>query len=278
MAELIETVVTGRPAWRHEPSGVVFRRIPAGHFRMGLSDEELEAVGAMLDDEDPEIVWYPNTAAECRPAHWVTVPAFLLARQPLTVAQARHFLPGYDDGEIEFADDEPAIIYREKVLERMLDVLPFRLPSEAEWERVARAGTTTLTYWGDMAPREETDLDPRHENPFGLAAVGCATEVCADTYRPGYHHVGDDAVPHLGDGPRVTRGGAAFCRPWQGCGEETLMFSAVRAGLYPQKPVDLIVTGIRPALDWPGPPEMPPRPRPDQLTLLDWPTEPTAAS
>jgi formylglycine-generating enzyme required for sulfatase activity len=95
MPELVETVVTGRPAWRHEPSGVLFRRVPAGHFRMGLSDEELDAVDAMLDDEDPQIVWYPGTAAECRPAHWVAVPTFLLAWRPLTVAQARHFRPGH---------------------------------------------------------------------------------------------------------------------------------------------------------------------------------------
>jgi formylglycine-generating enzyme required for sulfatase activity len=265
MPELVETVVTGRPAWRHEPSGVLFRRVPAGHFRMGLSDEELDAVDAMLDDQDPQIVWYPETAAECRPAHWVTVPTFLLAWRPLTVAQARHFRPGYEDAAGPGADDDaPAMTYGLAALEQLLDALPFRLPSEAEWERAARAGTTTLTYWGDVAPREETDLDPAHENQFGLAAMGCATEVCADTYRPGYHHARDDAVPYLGEGPRVTRGGAAFCSPWQGCGEETLMFSALR----PPMPESHAVVGIRPALDWPGPPETPAGARPEQLSLL----------
>jgi hypothetical protein len=61
-------------------------------------------------------------------------------------------------------------------------------------------------------------------------------------------------------------------------GEETLMYSALRAGLDPDQLVNMIVTGIRPALDWPGPPEIPPGSPPEQLTLLEWPREPTAGS
>ncbi|GAA2716491.1 hypothetical protein GCM10010429_38520 [Micromonospora olivasterospora] len=41
-----EAIVAGRPAWRHIPSGVVFREVPGGTFRMGLSDAELAAVRA----------------------------------------------------------------------------------------------------------------------------------------------------------------------------------------------------------------------------------------
>ena len=42
-----EEIVAGRPAWRHIPSGVVFRAVPGGTFRMGLSEAELEAVRAI---------------------------------------------------------------------------------------------------------------------------------------------------------------------------------------------------------------------------------------
>ena len=123
----------------------------------------------------------------------------------------------------------------------------------------ARAGTTTLTYRGNDLPDEKTDLlrvfgdeamVRAHENPFGLAAMGSVCEVCADTYRPGYSQARTDARPHLAQGPRASRGGAADLSPWQGCGEEALMFSAARAALEPGL-FGMIFAGIRPALDWP---------------------------
>ena len=42
-----EEIVAGRLAWRHIPSGVVFREVPGGTFRMGLSEAELAAVRAI---------------------------------------------------------------------------------------------------------------------------------------------------------------------------------------------------------------------------------------
>jgi hypothetical protein len=136
---------------------------------------------------------------------------------------------------------------------------------------VPREGRDLLDDFGDEA------AIARHQNPFGLAAMGCAIELCADTYRSGYHHAGDDARHFVGDGPRVTRGGAAICSPWQGCGEAALMFSALRGSLADPDD-DFIAVGLRPALDWPGPPELPgPRAyEPEQLTL--WSTERTAGS
>jgi hypothetical protein len=62
--DLIEKTVAGRPAWLHEASGVMFRLIPAGVFRMGFSDEELTAVDALADD----FAWY-GECAEPAPRH-----------------------------------------------------------------------------------------------------------------------------------------------------------------------------------------------------------------
>ena len=42
-----EEIVAGRPAWRHIPSGVAFREVPGGTFRMGPSEAELHAVRAI---------------------------------------------------------------------------------------------------------------------------------------------------------------------------------------------------------------------------------------
>ena len=275
--QLVETVVTGHPAWRHEPSGVVFRRIPAGGFRMGFSPGELAALEELTEDEDVDLDLYPEEITRAQPVRWVRVPSFLLARHPLTVAQARHFRPEYTPTSHTDSDEcAVAVLDDEAELARMLAASPFRLPSEAEWERGARGGTRTLIWWGNHAPREDADLITvfrddqlirRHENQFGLAAMGCATEPCADTYRPGYANAAGDARPYLGEGTRVFRGGAAFCSPWQGCGEGALMLAAHRhTSTY--GPV-----GLRPALDWPAAPgddqAMDEPPHPVQLPLFD---------
>ena len=94
--ELIEQTVAGRPAWRHARSGAVFRLVPAGVFRMGFSDEELVAVDMMIDEG---LEWHSEYAERSRPAHLVNVDAFLLARHPLTIAQARSFLADHDDAD-----------------------------------------------------------------------------------------------------------------------------------------------------------------------------------
>jgi hypothetical protein len=179
----------------------------------------------------------------------VTVGPILMARHPLTVAQVRHWLADYED---DHADDDAQAARIEDQLDDLLDVLPFRLPSEAEWEYAARAGTTTLTYRGDRVPSEADLLDHfaveervlASENQFGLAAMGSLGELCADTYLPGHVDAPTDAAPRRGTGPRVVRGGAADMSPWQGCNEWLAMLSAARG------PHDMFAA-VRPVVDVP---------------------------
>ncbi|MCO8275117.1 SUMF1/EgtB/PvdO family nonheme iron enzyme [Actinoplanes sp. TRM 88003] len=230
-----EEIVAGRAAWRHTASGVVFREVPGGSFRMGLSEAELEAVREIERSGGVEdtIESFLEGAGDAQPVREVKVPPFLIARHPLTVDQVRHWLPDYDD---DYADADTGVARLEDTLDDLLDVLPFRLPSEAEWEYAARAGTTTLTFRGDGKPGEDQLIDDyadeartaAAENAFGLAGLGSVNEICADAWISGFEGAPATAEPRPGDGPRTVRGGAADLHPWQGCDEWLLLLAATR--------------------------------------------------
>jgi formylglycine-generating enzyme required for sulfatase activity len=127
----------------------------------------------------------------------------------------------------------------------------YRLPTEAEWEYAARAGTATARFWGDQidqghrfanmadqslkrhlgrsaADRQFTDGDDGfaftapvgafQANAFGLHdMIGNVWEWCADPWHDNYYGAPDNgAVWATGDsyGTRVIRGGSWFNDPW----------------------------------------------------------------
>jgi sulfatase modifying factor 1 len=179
-------------------------------------------------------------AANERPAHSVWLDRFALGRSAVTNRLYRIFLqetgrqapPGFSDARSKPLDhwaDEPvtsvswfdAAAYCEWLRERAGK--PYRLPTEAEWERAARGGLEEKLYtWGDEPPQSQPRYAElwragpercggRPPNGFGLYDISeNVHEWLADWYDADYYSV---SPPRNPQGPptgtrRVSRGGS----------------------------------------------------------------------
>jgi len=201
--------------------GIRLVRIEPGSFLMGTAE------GGDFDE---------------RPVHRVTIArAFYLGATEVTNAQYEQFDPGHRKlrGKLGMstADDEAVVFVSWLDADRYCrwlsakEGLPYRLPTEAEWEYASRAGTTTAYHTGEELgdPTFKKNVgtswfpDPAHPlqeplrlfvgrtppNPWGLFDVhGNVEEWCLDWYGPyaAGEHV-DPVGPAEGDF-RVTRGGS----------------------------------------------------------------------
>lgn len=187
--------------------------VPGGRFWMG---------GGLREEENPR--------------HEVSLPPFRLARAPVTRADYQLFLDATGRTPPPFWS-EPAFAHPRlpAVGPSWDDAVafcawiatecgePVRLPSEAEWERAAKAGREVLYPWGDEPPEGLPDYDLRwHEgpepvdaypslHPLGFLGLGeNVHEWCADWFDAGYYAVSpveDPRGPAVGR-RRASRGGA----------------------------------------------------------------------
>ena len=202
--------------------------IPAGTFRMG------DILGTGDDDE--------------KPVHDVSVKSFAMGRYELTVGEFRQFVDATDykteaeKGENTYnwrnpyfpqEDDQPVVCISWNDTMAYIDWLTqetgqaYGLPSEAQWEYAARAGTETDYWWGNEIGQNRAVCDECgsqwddkqtapvgsfQANPFGLYdTAGNVWEWCADGWHGNYEGAPTDGSVWEGDGSLfVLRGGSWF--------------------------------------------------------------------
>lgn len=253
--------------------GMTLVRIEPGSFRMGeggtMPDALLDPLTYPTRSEltkrfptvDPSKFRIPFEARrrgdfDERPVHPVRLTKpFYMADREVTNAQYEQFDPAHralrgrngfskEDGEaVVFVSWQDAQAFCEWLSRR--EGIPYRLPTEAEWEYAARAGTSTLFHTGNELPaaflknarstsfREPADIVPLFTgrtpaNPWGLYDVhGNVEEWISDWYGP-YSAAPqtDPAGPARGDF-KVTRGGSHGTDPYY-------LRSANRSGAPPE--------------------------------------------
>ena len=169
----------------------VMLRVPEGWFLMGCETGR--------DDE--------------KPVHRVWIDSFELGAYQITNAEYARFLaatrhpepPSWNDSTFS-SPDLPVVAVSWNDAQNYCEWLtgssgrPFRLPTEAEWERAARGGIEGALYsWGNDLPEQLPDYATRWKNgpepvglyspsPYGFYNIGDNVhEWCADWYSAGYY-------------------------------------------------------------------------------------------
>ncbi len=192
--------------------GIEFVKISAGDFLMGAPEEE------KYSDKDE------------RPVHQVTITKdFYIGVYEVTQEQWEEVMgsnPSYFTGDsslpVEKVSWDDANDFVEE-LNKMENTDTYRLPTEAEWEYTARAGTDTafsfgddptmLTNYGWYDDNSEDKTRPvgmKKANPWGLYDVhGNVAEWVLDEYHSKYHNAPSDGSEWTGGvDRRVFRGGS----------------------------------------------------------------------
>jgi formylglycine-generating enzyme required for sulfatase activity len=182
---------------------------PAGRY---LAHDPKARIHGLYDMEFVDIPGGTFTMGSAQTAHKVTLSPYSIGKYEVTEAQFRG----------EGLDNRPVVDVSWYEAKAFCEEHGWRLPTEAEWEYAARAGTTTAWSFGDdegllgeyawFEGNSNLELHPvgtRMPNPWGLYDMyGNAWEWVADRY--GAYESGQQINPRGPDRGeyRVLRGGA----------------------------------------------------------------------
>jgi formylglycine-generating enzyme required for sulfatase activity len=168
------------PLLAQSAPSIPMAQIPAGSFTMGADDVALPP--AIVNGFGVMSTRPAHGDFDEIPAHRVTLTrAFSIATHLVTVKEFQQFDPSYQP-VAAYPDYAAGISYRQAVafcawLSKK-NGKPYRLPTEAEWEYVARAGTQTPFFTGDTPP------SPGQANSWGVVLGEGTPEWVADWYGP----------------------------------------------------------------------------------------------
>jgi len=195
--------------------------IPAGTFRMG------DIQGGGFDNE--------------KPVHRVSVSRFAIGKYEVTFAEYDKFAQatgrkkpssegwGRGNRPVIKVSWHDATAYAEWLSQQTGQ--KYRLPTEAQWEYVARAGTETKYWWGNDIGSNKANCRNKYcgdrfkytapvgsfaPNAFGIYdTVGNVWEWCADSWHGSYKGAPNDGQVWRGgdESYRVLRGGSWYVTP-----------------------------------------------------------------
>lgn len=212
--------------------------VPASDFLMGTSDEQIDV---LLVREDWAVEWYDRNLFHIeQPQHLRHQPAFIIGAHPITNAEYAEFVweasyrpprgwsgfrcpPDMELAPVAGVSWVDANAYCRWLASKT--GRPFRLPTEAEWERAARGTDGRLYPWGqDFDPWRCNTLEsskrgvtpiytysPSGDSPVGACDMSGNVWEWTSSLQHAYPYVADDgredpAAPGL----RVARGGAWY--------------------------------------------------------------------
>ncbi len=180
--------------------GMRMIEIAPGTFEMGA-----ETLVFNLGEKTPESKDAPFW--DETPRHRVTLSkAFRISEEKVTIEEFRQFRPryqptGYFDSYVTGVNWYDAVEFCQWLSRKEGKV--YRLPTEAEWEYVCRAGTTNL-FWSGARPPHGEDI-----NPWGLKRMESGPpEWCYDWHGEYLPQAQTDPVGYDSGWGKVVRGGA----------------------------------------------------------------------